>query len=240
MAVRVHNERVELILLKATFYLGRMIVTDFRVARTQKIPGSADSDQKHHHNSDDYWLHGTLSILVSRTLPSLPQRRAEPEVAAYNIGPRHKATSPAKLGLLSRTVKVQVEAGSFTFEGTFETANAPQTCAWFATILPFESSVIHARWSGEAVWVPLGNLESGLALENHTAHPSRGDLLFYPGGISETEILFAYGSSSFAAKTGALAGNHFITITSGREQLAEFGNAVLWEGARQIKFTTIE
>jgi hypothetical protein len=137
-------------------------------------------------------------------------------------------------------VKVKIEAGSFTFEGTLERANAPQTCAWFATILPFESSVIHARWSGEAVWVPLGNLESGVAPENHTSHPSRGDLLFYPGGNSETEILFAYGSSSFAAKAGALAGNHFITITSGQAQLSEFGNVVLWEGAQQTRFTAVE
>jgi hypothetical protein len=142
-------------------------------------------------------------------------------------------------GLGSGTVKVQISAGSFTFEGIFE-PDAPETCAWFESILPFDSTVIHARWSGEAVWVPLGNLDSGLPYENHTAHPSRGDLLFYPGGISETEILFAYGSSSFAAKTGVLTGNHFITITSGRDQLANFGRVVLWEGAQPIRFTKIE
>ena len=137
-------------------------------------------------------------------------------------------------------MKVKIVAGRFTFEGTFESPNAPETCAWFSSLLPFESSVIHARWSGEAVWIPLGDLESGLPLENHTAHPSRGDLLFYPGGISETEILFTYGSSSFAAKTGALAGSHFITITSGSDQLSDFGNVVLWEGAQQVRFTAVE
>lgn len=137
-------------------------------------------------------------------------------------------------------MEIKIVVGSFTFRGVFESADAPETCAWFRSILPFDSSLIHARWSGEAVWVPLGNLDSGLPFENHTAHPSRGDLLFYPGGISETEILFAYGSSSFAARTGALSANHLITITSGRDHLADFGRTVLWEGAQPIGFTEVE
>ena len=135
--------------------------------------------------------------------------------------------------------RVSITAGEFTFEGVFESSNAPETCAWFAENLPFVSKVIHARWSGEAVWVPLGDLMSGLNQENHTAHPSRGDILFYPGGISETEILIVYGSASFASKMGTLAGNHFITITEDREQLPEFGEYVLWHGAQDITFSAI-
>ena len=135
--------------------------------------------------------------------------------------------------------RVSITSGEFTFGGVFESGNAPETCAWFGKNLPFVSKVIHARWSGEAVWVPLGDLVSGLAQENHTAHPSRGDILFYPGGISETEILIVYGSASFASKMGSLAGNHFITITDGREQLPEFGEYVLWHGAQDITFSSI-
>jgi len=137
-------------------------------------------------------------------------------------------------------MRVQIAAGDFVFEGEFETENAPQTSAWFQDQLPFQSKVIHARWSGEAVWVPLGDLESGLDSENHTVHPSRGDILFYPGGFSEAEILFTYGSASFASKMGELAGNHFMTIVSGRDRLAEFGNFVLWRGAQEIEFTALD
>jgi hypothetical protein len=36
---------------------------------------------------------------------------------------------------------------------------------------------------------------------------------------------------------GQLAGNHFATLTSGREQLAEMGRRVLWEGAQQIEIS---
>jgi hypothetical protein len=136
--------------------------------------------------------------------------------------------------------RIGISAGTFDFEAQLESRDAPATCAWFARQLPFTSRVIHARWSGEAVWVPLGDLDSGLPHENHTAHPSRGDVLFYPGGISETEILIVYGSASFASKMGQLAGNHFLTIVGGNDRLTEFGEAVLWGGALDIVFSAID
>lgn len=132
-----------------------------------------------------------------------------------------------------------IQAGGFTFVARMEWAAAPKTCEVFLAQLPFRNKVIHSRWSGEAVWVPLGDLDLGLPFENHTMHPSRGDILLYPGGFSETEILFAYGSSSFASKMGALAGNHFLTVIEGQEALGEFGRKVLWQGAQDIVFQSV-
>jgi hypothetical protein len=95
------------------------------------------------------------------------------------------------------------------------------------------------RWSGEGCWVPLGDFQLGVGFENHTSHPSVGDILFYPGGYSETEIILAYGSCCFASKMGQLAGNHFLTIVEGREHLRALGTKVLWEGAQDIRFEAI-
>jgi len=134
------------------------------------------------------------------------------------------------------TKRVKITAGPFVFIARMQTAKAPATCAMFAGLLPFRNRVIHSRWSGEAVWIPLGEMATGLAFENHTSHGSRGDLLFYPGGFSETEILFVYGSSRFASKMGQLAGNHFLTVEQGNEHLEAFGKLVLWEGAQDISF----
>ena len=38
---------------------------------------------------------------------------------------------------------------------------------------------------------------------------------------------------------GQLAGNHFITLTSGLENLAPFGKTVLWKGAQKIRFEEV-
>jgi hypothetical protein len=135
--------------------------------------------------------------------------------------------------------KLRVRAGPYTFIARLERGSAPSTCTMFEGLLPFSERVIHSRWSGEAVWIPLGDLKTGLEFENHTCHPSRGDFLLYPGGFSETEILFTYGSASFASKMGALAGNHFLTVEEGSENLEALGKLVLWQGAQEIVFERI-
>ena len=122
------------------------------------------------------------------------------------------------------------------FDACLEIEKAPKTCAAFLKRLPFESRIVHVRWSGEAVWIPLGDVDFGVSYENHTSFPAPGQIILYPGGISETEILLAYGSCSFASKMGPLAGNHFLTIVEGREQLRPMGVEVLWEGAKDIVF----
>lgn len=118
--------------------------------------------------------------------------------------------------------------------------DAPETVQAFLKLLPYRQKVIHVRWSGEGCWIPLGEFTLGVGFENHTSFPSVGDILFYPGGYSETEIIFAYGSCSFASKMGQLAGNHFLTIVEGKEQLRPLGTKVLWEGAQDIVFELLE
>ena len=131
--------------------------------------------------------------------------------------------------------KVNITAGGYSFVAEF-VEDAPLTSEAFKKLLPYRQKLIHVRWSGEGVWVPLGEFELGVGFENHTSHPSAGDILFYPGGYSETEIIIAYGSCSFASKMGQLAGNHFLTITGGRENLRALGKKVLWEGAQDVEF----
>lgn len=111
---------------------------------------------------------------------------------------------------------------------------APATCTAFRRLLPFRNRLIQARWSGEAAWIPLGDFQVGVGFENHTSHPAPGDILLYPGGYSETEILFPYGNTMFASKLGQLAGNHFATVIEGREHLREIGRRVQWEGAQDF------
>jgi hypothetical protein len=131
---------------------------------------------------------------------------------------------------------LRVTVGSLQFAARVEEQDAPKTCAAFLKLLPFRNKLVQARWSGEAAWIPLGDFDLGLGFENHTSYPAPGHILLYPGAYSETEILFPYGGTCFASKMGQLAGNHFLTIVEGGEQLKEVGRLVLWEGAQDILF----
>lgn len=131
--------------------------------------------------------------------------------------------------------RIRITAGGFAFLAETHPA-APRTAEAFLALLPYRQKLIHVRWSGEACWIPLGGFKLGVDFENATSHPSAGDVLFHPGGISETEILLAYGSCCFASKVGQLAGNHFLTVVEGRDQLRALGEKTLWQGAQDILF----
>jgi Protein of unknown function (DUF3830) len=135
---------------------------------------------------------------------------------------------------------LKIVAGGFEFEARLEEDAAPKTIAALRKLLPLESKLVQARWSGEAAWVPMGfDLDLGLGPENANSYPAAGELLLYPGGLSEVEILFPYGATCFASKMGQLAGNHFATIHAGQGQLGELGRRVLWEGAQDIRFDQV-
>lgn len=132
--------------------------------------------------------------------------------------------------------KIKITAGPYTFYGKLEEELAPKTCAVFKKLLPYREKIIHVRWSGEGCWIPLGDLDLGLGYENNTSHPAPGHIIVYPGGVSETEILLAYGGVCFSSKVGQLSGNHFLTITEGLENIVALGKLTLWKGAQDIVF----
>lgn len=136
--------------------------------------------------------------------------------------------------------RVIMESGSFRFVGVLHENEAPRTCEAFLRLLPLTTRFIHVRWSGQGIWIPYGDERLGLAYENHISHPAKGEMLLYPGGISEMEIILSYGRCCFASQYGQLAGNHFLTITEGLEDLEAFGRKVLWEGAQEVTFHALQ
>lgn len=134
---------------------------------------------------------------------------------------------------------VRIEIGPFKFKGVLEEKNAPETCRAIKDLLPIREKVVHVRWSGEAVWIPYGDKKLEIPPENHTCYPQRGEVVVYPGGVSEMEIFIPYGHCAFSSKLGRLPGNHFLTFTEGLEQLPALGEKVLWEGAQDISVDII-
>ena len=131
---------------------------------------------------------------------------------------------------------VAIMIGTHTFIAKWETRLSPATCAAFKRLLPYSQTIIHARWSGEACWVPLGTFDLNVPLENPISRPAPGQLLYHPAGVSETEILVPYGPTRFCSAAGEIAGSHFLTITADLVRLAQMGNDILWNGSRDISF----
>jgi acyl CoA:acetate/3-ketoacid CoA transferase len=129
---------------------------------------------------------------------------------------------------------LRITTGGYAFIGKLELKAAPKTCAAFVKALPFKSELIHVRWSGEGVWMPLGDMDFGVGYENNTCYPSPGQFILYPGGVSETEILLAYGNVNFASKAGQLSGNHFLTIVEGNENIYQLGRDILYKGVHKV------
>lgn len=63
--------------------------------------------------------------------------------------------------------QVKIVSGEYEFIGTLLTEEAPRTCAVFESMLPIKSKFIHVRWSGEGIWIPYGDMRTGLDYENH-------------------------------------------------------------------------
>jgi len=132
---------------------------------------------------------------------------------------------------------IRIEVGDLVFQARLERERAPRTVAALLRLLPLEGSLLQARWSGESAWMPLGELETGVGPENVTGSPDPGQILLYPHGVSETELLFPYGQTAFASKFGPLEGNHVLTIVDGADRLAELGRRVLWEGVQPTRLS---
>ena len=100
------------------------------------------------------------------------------------------------------TTRLQVTAGPYVFAGMLEDERAPQTCAAFRGCC--RSAADHPlALERRGVWIPLGDLDVGVGFENATSHPAPGEILLYPGGTRETEILFPYGGAASPAASAS-------------------------------------
>jgi Protein of unknown function (DUF3830) len=140
--------------------------------------------------------------------------------------------------MLMNATALDLELGTVRFVATLRCDLAPRSCAQLMKMLPYHGTVIHARWSGEALWSPLAAVwPAGLYLpqEHATGEPNAGTVLLYAGDLSEPELLIPYGTARFSSKAGLLEGNPVLTIDDPLRALAELGRGVLWTGAMPLR-----
>jgi len=135
-------------------------------------------------------------------------------------------------------LQASVMIGAARFRARLETRAAPESCRALLALLPYEGTVLHARWSGEAAWSPLGARWPARAMlpeEQATAEPQPGQLLLYAGPRSEPELLIPYGVTRFACRAGALRGNPVLTVLERLDELAHAGRSLLESGAAGLR-----
>lgn len=133
----------------------------------------------------------------------------------------------------SMTMRIGLES----FPARLRQDLAPRSCECLMNLLPYSGAVIHARWSGEALWSPLAAALPAHALlppESPRGPLQPGEVLLYAGECSEPELLIVYGISRFACKSGPLEGNQVLTIEDRLDSIARLGREILWGGARTL------
>lgn len=131
------------------------------------------------------------------------------------------------------TVTITTELGSL--RARLDHARAPRTVAAFLALLPLKGQLLHARWSGEGIWIPLPDEIFELPAENITSEPLPGQVLLYPGPPGEAEIFIAYGRCRFQQETQALDAHLFMEVTDGLPILKRLGDQTLWQGAQPVQ-----
>lgn len=118
------------------------------------------------------------------------------------------------------TLELDVD-GFGTFVGDLLKGAAPASVDAMREFLPLESELMHVRWSGHATWINIDEVDlPEVPRENHTAYPSRGDVLLYPGYRNEQEILVACGPTCFKSPAGELAAVEEATLADGVHDVA--------------------
>ena len=131
-----------------------------------------------------------------------------------------------------------VSIGASTFPANIASPQASATWSALAGPLPYAGTVLHARWSGEAIWSPLRAAWPAASLlprENAIGEPRPGQILLYAGPDSEPELLVAYGQTRFASGFGPLYGNPVLTIVDRLDELAQVGRSILENGAGTLR-----
>ena len=79
--------------------------------------------------------------------------------------------------------KLRVTAGEFKFNAKLEKELAPSTCAAFERLMPFIGKLVHVRWSGEGIWIPLGDMDLVWAMRTIRVIPPLGRLFCIQGEL---------------------------------------------------------
>ena len=129
-------------------------------------------------------------------------------------------------------------AGDFRFAARLEEEAAPATVAAFRRLLPLdEPGDPRAAGAARRAGSRSATSTSASAPRTRRATPRPASCCSTRAASARPRSCSRTARPAFASKAGALAGNHFATVTEGVEHLAELGRKALWEGAQPLRIT---
>ncbi len=148
--------------------------------------------------------------------------------------------------------KLEISIEGRVFVADLLEDSAPKTCKKVLSLLPIESYVLHARWCGNAIFIPEVP-RMRLEPENRTILCTAGDILWGPEDFFQGdffhdpqykgELFIAYDEAIFQGKwarccrlpdVGPIPTNLFAKISENLEELKELGERVQKEGMKNI------
>jgi len=93
--------------------------------------------------------------------------------------------------------RIHITAASMRFVAETH-QDAPRTVAAFLALLPYQQKLIHVKWSGEAVWSPLGDFDLGVGFEKANARRSECPVW----GVEFDHANFGFGSGTVGRAAG--------------------------------------
>lgn len=131
------------------------------------------------------------------------------------------------------SLMAEIQCGPTTASVLLYDVGVPVTVAAFARTLPIEMSFVHVAWSGEM-------LMAADVASFGPAEPENEVRLVRPGDVTWDskfgELGLVYGDAECRLPSGPNTVTVFGSVVSGLEELARFGRARRFEGARSIQF----
>lgn len=115
-----------------------------------------------------------------------------------------------------------------------ESDEAPDYSGFLLDCLPAEGRVLHAKWGGEEVWMPLSKAPKSRP-DNLTILPSKGEILLVTPEPGACDLAIWYGRGWCFGASGFVPGCHVATVTRDLPALMRAGRAVLESGATILR-----
>jgi hypothetical protein len=172
----------------------------------------------------------TLGPLVGREAATIAlPGRARQDIAGLLDGPVHGRGDDRPMS------KLKITAGPFAFTG-ISRPRPRRTRSPPSAVLPFVSQIVHVRWSGEGVWIPLGDTRLRRRLREPHQPPGAG--AHHPLSRRHQRDRDPAGlwRGGFLVEDGPARRQPLHHADRRAGEPARARNMVLWKGAQPIRF----